>query len=403
MKDRRKKVFLMSVLVFLVCSSTVYIFIILNAVNDLRTRPYFYSQYSGAKRAIIPVLKYLGVVDTEVVSDSKKISDVDIAKTDEIFNSKSNDTNDLGSSDSSYNSSKASSGAGYSRPFKSSSRLSSDINPASASGGGGGTNTSASVSGAFSSSSGKNAGINKNYDSKNNVNYKAENLMARLNTTKTLMSSAVNAKSADSGRMDWEKGFSGSVKPGGSMFYKDKGIELDKMKAGVMDLKLEDSKGLKAPEVGAPQPDRNLVSSDKTKELMKSLTQDMAKSMINAIGNGIATGMSAGAGGEESSSSSDENPSTRSGNNSIIEKEVEKWKFTSDEKVETAYFPCGMIDCDSMGVSGGGVYKAYFPDGFVLSLNPNGQPLNYYYSVSPNNEAAFLQNYQTYVAGSTQN
>ncbi|MEW6012039.1 MAG: hypothetical protein AB1602_01420 [Elusimicrobiota bacterium] len=129
---------------------------------------------------------------------------------------------------------------------------------------------------------------------------------------------------------------------------------------------------------------------------MQSLTKDMAQSMINAMGNGLSAGMSSsmGEGGESASE-----PTTRSGNNSLIQQEVDKWKFDSSEKVETAYFPCGMIDCDSMGISGGGVYKAYFPDGFVLSLNPNGQPLNYYYCVSPNNEAAFLQNYKTLVVG----
>ncbi|HOJ86102.1 MAG TPA: hypothetical protein PK103_05115 [Elusimicrobiales bacterium] len=395
MKDRRKKVFLMSVLVFLVCSSTVYIFLIINAINDFKSKPYFYSQYSGAKRAVIPILKYLGVVDTEVVSDPKKASELDIAKVDEIFNSydsyKGAEDNGSGLNrdykDSNY--------YGYSKPFKSSAKLSSDINSSSFSGGGG-SNTSASVSGSFSSGSGKNINISKNLDSKNNPNYKAENLMARLNTTKTLMGSAVNAKSADSGRMDWEKGFSGSVKPGGSMFYKNNAIELDKMKAGVMDLKVADEKGLKAPEVGAPQPDRNNVSQDKAKELMQSLTKDMAQSMINAMGNGLSAGMSSsmGEGGE-----SESEPTARSGNNSLIQQEVDKWKFDSSEKVETAYFPCGMIDCDSMGISGGGVYKAYFPDGFVLSLNPNGQPLNYYYCVSPNNEAAFLQNYKTFVVG----
>ncbi|MEW6012038.1 MAG: hypothetical protein AB1602_01415 [Elusimicrobiota bacterium] len=251
MKDRRKKVFLMSVLVFLVCSSTVYIFLIINAINDFKSKPYFYSQYSGAKRAVIPILKYLGVVDTEVVSDPKKASDLDIAKVDEIFSSYDSSLESVDSITGASRDYKDSGSYGYSKPFKSSSKLSSDINSSSFSGGGG-SNTSASVSGSFSTGSGKNINISKNLDSKNNSNYKAENLMARLNTTKTLMGSAVNAKSADSGRMDWEKGFSGSVKPGGSMFYKNNAIELDKMKAGVMDLKVADEKGLKAPEVGAP-------------------------------------------------------------------------------------------------------------------------------------------------------
>jgi hypothetical protein len=398
MKDRRKKVFLMSMLSFLVCSSTVYIFFIINAVNDLKSRPYFATQYGGAKRALIPVLKYLGVVDTDVVSDPKKISEIDKEKTDQLLSSSASKNIDssLSSADDYGANSPGYRVTSSNRPFKAGSKLSSSIG--SSVGSSGGSNTSSSLSGGFSNSSRKNIEIDKNASlSDKNKNYQASSLMARLSSTRTLMGNALKAKSGDSARFNWEKGFSGSVSPDSNMMYKNSALALDKMKAEVMDLKIEDSKGLKAPEVGQPQMDRDSVSPDKTKELMQSLTKDLAQSMINAIGNGIGSSP-AGVQGEGGSADL-ENPITRDSDNSRIKNEIEKWKFDPSEKVETVFFTCEMVDCKSMGVSGDGIYKAYFPDGFVLSMDQNAKPVNYYYCVSPNNEQAFLENYNKYILG----
>ncbi|MEF3280676.1 MAG: hypothetical protein K6357_06910 [Elusimicrobiota bacterium] len=401
MRDRRKKVFFMSLLAFLVTASGVYVFFIFDAVNDLKSRPYFATQYSGAKRVIIPVLKYLGVVDTEAVSDPKKISEEDIEKASEMIRNNSVSTQDMNEFQNVKNDSSSSgvySYSAYGKGSKASSKLSSQLSGDSTLGSSASNTSALKVGEGFSSKTGaNNIEIQKNTNFQKNKTDVANNLVSRLNATKTLMASALNAKSADASRMDWEKGFSGSIKPENKMLYKNNSIELDKMKAGVMDLKMADEKGLKAPDVGKPQIDSESVSADKTKELMKSLTENIAQSMISSLGSGLGAGMGGGGGSGEMDGVGGD---IRGGDiPSQIKNEVDKWKFNPQENVQTTFFPCGMIDCDKMGVSGGGLYKAYFPDGFVLSLSPSGQPLNYYYCVSPNNEAAFLQNYQTYVLG----
>lgn len=77
--------------------------------------------------------------------------------------------------------------------------------------------------------------------------------------------------------------------------------------------------------------------------------------------------------------------------NAAVLREVAQWKFTQEEKVEISFFPCGVVDCKKLGITGG-LYKAYFPDGFVLSLDKTGKVVEAYYSVSPKNQDAFNQN-----------
>jgi len=407
MKDRRKKVFLMSVLSFLFISGGIYIFFIIEAVNDIRTKPYFRTSFSARERALIPILKYLKIIDTEVVPNSGRLTKEEIAKMDEIFSYQEKETDNISnydnyesydkSGDSKYNSS------GIDKRYVPKSKLSSQLNSDTVSFSGKGSSQTQSsnkntLSSSFSSSESKNISVvyDKKQLTKIGNDGKSGDILSRLNDTKNILTSALKSKSADKARLDWDKGFVGSIKADNKMIYKDSALALDRVKGEVLSLKTDESKGLVAPEVGTPKKDNPMASADQTKELMKSLIKDTMSSMINAIGNGIAGGMSGGYGEQE-----DEVATTKGGNKNdeIIQKELEKWKFDPSEKVETAFFPCGMIDCKSMGIEGGGIYKAFFPDGFVLSLNSQGGVLDYYYCVSPNNEDQFLANYQKYVVG----
>ncbi|MGC9056547.1 MAG: hypothetical protein ACP5J6_06780 [Candidatus Saccharicenans sp.] len=81
--------------------------------------------------------------------------------------------------------------------------------------------------------------------------------------------------------------------------------------------------------------------------------------------------------------------------NVVVLREVAQWKFSREEKVVVSFFPCVVVDCQKLGITDG-LYKAYFPDGFVLSLDKTGKVLEAYYLVSPNNQAAFNQNLELY-------
>ena len=418
MKDRRKKIFLMSMLSFLIISSIIYVFLIISAVDDIKGRSYMLSAYSAKQRALLPIFKYLGMVDTShaISSLAKSLVPEDFKKVGEIFSSSSSqlpvNESSAGVGSSDYAGGKGSGksrfyGQGGVKHFIPSSKLSSDINMGF-SGGSEGSNTSqskSSLSGEFSSSAGtKKINISKNTfsstDSQSQTN--RNNLVARLNYTKSSLASAMKSNSADSARFNWERGFSGSVKPDGSMFYKGNAIEIDKIKSGVENLKFEEVDGLHEPQVPSPKIDSN-TSPDKAKEMINNLLQDMAKSMINPLANAFGGGIGSVKGDSRQNSIIADDPAASNlskADEEKIKSEVEKWKFYSDEKVVTTYLSCEVAICDKLGIKGNGVYQAYFPDGFVLTLNTDGKVIGHYYSVAPEHEAAFLENYQKYCVGS---
>lgn len=420
MKDRRKKIFLMSFISFLIISGIVYVFLIFSAVEDIKKRSFFVSNYSGTQRALLPFFKYLGMIENESLSSlAKSLIPDDFEKVNDIFSSGNltassdlQNTNGITDHNSGDLSKSNNSSSNYSyqdkTSFKPSSKLEGGLSGVSSISGGGSSNTShslSSLSGSYQSSRLKNVGVDKTHFLNNQIkNSQSENsLIARLNYTKTSLGSALKSKSADGARLEWERGFSGSVKPQGSMFYKDSALELDKFKAGVADLKTENSKGLHTPDVSSPKIESNL-SGDKAKEILNNLTQDIAKSMINSLGNAFASSGVSPTGREEEKEESiiADEPAANKLNKideEKIKQEVEKWKFEPGENVTTTYFSCSAVNCEKLGINGDGFYKAYFPDGFVLTLNSSGKVVDYYYCVSPVNEPAFLENYQKIVLG----
>ena len=67
------------------------------------------------------------------------------------------------------------------------------------------------------------------------------------------------------------------------------------------------------------------------------------------------------------------------GGEKLADFEIEAWKAYPGEAVNRVYFFCAATDCGSIGVSGAGYFKAYFPDGFVLHLDEAGDVLDCFY------------------------
>lgn len=81
--------------------------------------------------------------------------------------------------------------------------------------------------------------------------------------------------------------------------------------------------------------------------------------------------------------------------NPLVLKEAYAWKLKPEEEMAVTFFPCEMVEesCRRFKIKlEEGFYKAYFPDGFVLSLSSSGKVLEYYYCVSENNRIAFEEN-----------
>lgn len=80
-----------------------------------------------------------------------------------------------------------------------------------------------------------------------------------------------------------------------------------------------------------------------------------------------------------------------------ILREVSMWKLFPQEKVTISFFHCAMVQdhCKRLKVTDG-FFKAYFQDGFVLTLSRSGRVLEHYYSVSKNNEEAFNKSISLY-------
>lgn len=81
-------------------------------------------------------------------------------------------------------------------------------------------------------------------------------------------------------------------------------------------------------------------------------------------------------------------------------REVAMWKLHPGEEVHAAYFSCTMAPqyCEKLGLgdSSGGFYKAYFKDGFVLTLLASGDVVEHYYMPSEINMEDFRDNLERY-------
>ena len=67
------------------------------------------------------------------------------------------------------------------------------------------------------------------------------------------------------------------------------------------------------------------------------------------------------------------------GKEKLADFEIDAWKAYPAEAASRVYFFCAATNCEALGVTGEGYFKAYFPDGFVLQLDEAGDVLDCYY------------------------
>lgn len=296
MKDRRKKVFLMSVFSFLIISGIVYIFLILRSLEDIKFRSFFITNNSFIERAFLPVFKYLSLIDD---SQLKRLN-----KDKEAFNfgeeisqlafNKEDSSNNYKKENLSFSVAKKSNSDDYLPQNKISSQLS---NLAS------GLNSTSNTTSIFKKSISQVKGLDyaanrflkDNQDKKQkeveignkfNENSKDEGGSNQLMNVKSALISSMKSKSADTVRMEWDRGFSGSVKPTKKLLYKDNLLEIDRVNAEVMDFKNDVYKSLPTGEINAKMDKDSSISSlpdDIKKEIMKNMIKDALNSTINPL------------------------------------------------------------------------------------------------------------------------
>lgn len=303
MKDRRKKIFLMSFVSFLVISGSVYIFMIFSAVNKIKSNPFFIRNSSFIERAFLPVLKYLNLVDDSTLNRLNK--DKDIMAFDK--NLLSSDNYDLESDENkSLNLSKFSSASedNSSSLFIPSNKILPQLSNAISN-----LNSGSSTFSSFKKDGFKAKSLANNTEKSLNVykektqkgvaivsnkekvvegNKSYHNSSAQLTNVKGALISSLKSKSADGARMEWEKGFSGSIKPTNKMLYKDNLLEIDRLNAEVMNLKNDFYKSLPTGEVSAKIDKDNSIDSlkdDIKKEIMRNMIKDALSSTINPLYN----------------------------------------------------------------------------------------------------------------------
>lgn len=292
MKDRRKKIFLMSIVMFLVISGGLYFFFMMKALSDIKARSYIIATYSPFKRAILPVLKYFNFVENDLKVPSRQKKDEEIPKFGDDVIENMVDMNDNANVDNKNNHLTFSPRKPFIPDSKLSHSLSGDIPSGSGSVGvphpSGGTLKNR-VSQSFSNTVPKGISVSKQISDNNSLKQsfaKPSTVISRLEETKVYALNALKNQSADGGRLDLERAFTGSIKPTGKMLYSGNAVELDRVKGKISDLKFTDEKGLKAPEVGAKL-DKEASSKQKNEQSMKDLMKEMFESIMKDMTNSI--------------------------------------------------------------------------------------------------------------------
>lgn len=372
-EKNKRKVLIVSLLVFLTCGGAVFTFFTFQGLEDLKGNPNLAFEYdSFPKKAVLPFLKYMGLVDTEVVSSFGKSpeaqAEYDPTK-DPDFNTDGAPGAQAAGSKGAVSRKSGSSG----RPYYPSGKLSSNMSGPGAAGAGG-TKTGFNSS-SFSGSGGKGISSGKTGDFYK-VGGNSKDVMARLKGTQSVMLASLKSSSADGAKAKWDQGFAGSGSgKASSMFYGGGATKLDNFDAKPEDLKLADTSGLTAPDPGEPQEDKSAEAQDplleKAADAASALTDSIASGMSNTLAGAFTSGSGGGAsntgGGVTSSAAPD-----RSNSGGISDAAVQglkdfRWNDTEAMNV----------------VVKDGVYTGTYSDGFVAKVDRFGNVIDCYYPVPP--------------------
>ncbi|MEM3581535.1 MAG: tetratricopeptide repeat protein [Candidatus Bathyarchaeia archaeon] len=70
--------------------------------------------------------------------------------------------------------------------------------------------------------------------------------------------------------------------------------------------------------------------------------------------------------------------------NPAVLREASLWHLQAEKEAVVTYFSCSVVNCERLGIREEGFYKAYFEDGFVLTISLSGKIIDHYYNPSPN-------------------
>ncbi|MEW5950574.1 MAG: hypothetical protein GX447_07925 [Elusimicrobia bacterium] len=365
MKDGRRKVFIVSVLVFLLLGGSVSIFFMIKGVDDLKDRPGFSFEYSSfPKKAMFALLKNTGFVDGEKIDPKITAFVKELEK--KIFPEFS-DENSIASPDEQaeklYPKSASSSSAA---PYMPSEKIKSSISGGGTMASGGGTKTEG-LSGGFSGS-GPSQGLTVSGSSAQSAakSQNSQKLLSRLDYMSSNIKEGLRSGSSSQAKFKWDQSYVGNMGGSKQGKYSEAVTNLDKIRGEVVDLKAAETGGLHAPEPGEPKSDN--PNSGKDDEVKKSLTDQMKKDMAKGVVSSMFSGLSNSMSGNSNSQGEGEEDELGKKAKETFDSAVDKYKlYPNEDVVKTANASCTDLGdlCNQVNLSGS-VMAAKYSNGDTL-------------------------------------
>jgi len=340
-EKEKKKVLFISLLIFLISGGGIFVFFIFQGIEDLKDKPGFEFEYNtAAKKALLPILKYVGIVDSEVLSVGKEIPVSENSKSIVLKDlTEENKDNTFQENDSKNFSSTKNSNRNYNTPYYSPNKLSSNLSGGGNFSSGGGSSTSGTLSKFSSGSINKEINISANSLNNSKMNENAKNLLARLQATRSTLAEAYKSGSAQDAKYKWDKSFVGSSAGGHSMMFSNSGgaVKLDKIDAAVGDLKITDTKGLTAPTPDKPTVDKDATNKNNQSDPVKKAMEEMTKSVLEGLGNSlVGSAVNNNKANSNTTGSTESNQSDPLSNQEVL-KQVKNLELKTDSKITLTY------------------------------------------------------------------
>ncbi len=369
MNSDRKKVFLVSVLVFLLSGGAVSMFFIMRGVEDLKDRPGFSSEFSSFPRKVMfSMMKAVDFVDAEKAD--VKLAEFARKVTDVLFPELS--TNSSSPEEQAEKLYPSNHRASSSKPYMPSEKIKSSI-PSPSSGLGSGSKTTGS-SGSFAASS-NSRGFSVSGSLSDTVGKSAQSkqLLARLQYMSSNIKEGLRSGSASQAKYKWDRSFVGSMSAGKKGIYSGGAVNLDKIRGEVIDLKAAETNGLKSPTPGEPMVDNpnSKQTEDLKKSVMDQMKQDMSKGLVNSMFSGLNS--SSGSGAEGTDGQDGKNTQFKQEDFSAFDKASREYAFPGEEVLSSKNASCENMPtlCSNAGVSGD-VMVSVYPNGDSLVMANQG-------------------------------
>lgn len=369
MKNDRRKVFVVSMLVFLLCGGGIFTFFIMRGVEDLKDKPGFSSEYSSFPRKVMfAFMKAANFVDGE--SPDPKLTKFAMELKKKLF-PELEEADSLLSPDEKaeklYPSGRSSASSG--QPYIPSEKIKSSMSSPGGSGGAG-TQTTGSNSGAFSSG-GASKGLSVSGSLAETAGKGAESkkLLARLDYMSSNIKEGLRSGSASQAKFKWDQSYVGNMGGSKQGKYSDAVTHLDKIRGEVVDLKVAETGGLKAPTPGEPVQDnpKNKETEDLKKSLMDQVKNDMSKGVMNSMFSGLG-GNSGSNGG-----SNDEKNTFSNDDKTAFDRASQEYAFEGEEVISSKNASCDNMPnlCSKAGINGD-VMVSVYPNGDSLLMANQG-------------------------------